>query len=479
MSDAKDAKFSVKVLINKQKNKVLFAEADSDFADVLLSFLTLPLGKIVKVLEKHNGDQAPVLGSITSLYNGLANLDSVHFWTEGGKQMLLNPKSSFEAGCRKLKLNVDDTQPTKYFTCANWDCGNCRYSNVSMYYDTARCVCGKSLRREVGIKESQAADGDCGVFTMKAASFIISDNLQMVSNVAGSVMQTLSNLGITDTDGAELMNVTFGFNEIMDLLKGSLVSRTPLTDLVLNKRQIDSATPKSEPGIILHEIEKESTSNSKQMILKVMVQKSTKKLLFAQAEEDFIDFLFSLLTIPLGGVECLLSSNTSLENIDNLYRSIANINGDKYLKTQDTKTMLLKPKLPHGYISNYQILPLSEESAPVLYYYGNYSRNEEWLSLSPAWDRTAVQYRKGQGNYVKGPIMYMVTDNLTVKPLCMTSSLSILNKLKIPLSDVKELELHIGLKEALSILKASLSSTSALTSSLINPMFKREPKQEH
>lgn len=51
MSDAKEVKFSLKVLINKQKTKVLFAEAESDFSDVLLSFLTLPLGKIVNFGE--------------------------------------------------------------------------------------------------------------------------------------------------------------------------------------------------------------------------------------------------------------------------------------------------------------------------------------------------------------------------------------------------------------------------------------------
>ncbi|EYU34023.1 hypothetical protein MIMGU_mgv1a0195142mg, partial [Erythranthe guttata] len=69
----KDVSFSLKVMINKDKNKVLFALIDADFADVLLSFLTLPLGKIVKVLAKHYGeeeDRAPVVGSLTSLYNG-------------------------------------------------------------------------------------------------------------------------------------------------------------------------------------------------------------------------------------------------------------------------------------------------------------------------------------------------------------------------------------------------------------------------
>ncbi|KAL8474335.1 hypothetical protein ACS0TY_030974 [Phlomoides rotata] len=71
MSDtAKDAKVSLKVMVNKEKTKVLFAEADCDFASVLISFLLLPLGRIVKLLEKHYGDKSPAFGSITSLYKG-------------------------------------------------------------------------------------------------------------------------------------------------------------------------------------------------------------------------------------------------------------------------------------------------------------------------------------------------------------------------------------------------------------------------
>lgn len=95
MSDDKDVTFCLKVVINKQKTKVLFAEIDNDLADVLLSFLTLPLGQIVRLLKKHYGDEAaPAVGSLTTLYNGLANLSSVHFLTEGCKDMILNPRSS-------------------------------------------------------------------------------------------------------------------------------------------------------------------------------------------------------------------------------------------------------------------------------------------------------------------------------------------------------------------------------------------------
>ncbi|KAK6157294.1 hypothetical protein DH2020_011542 [Rehmannia glutinosa] len=457
MSDVMEVKFSLKVMINKQKTKVLFAEADSDFVDVLLSFLTLPLGTIVRILEKHYGDEAPAIGSLTTLYKGLANLDSDHFLVESGKQMLLNPRNSFETECRKLKLNVDDTQPTKYFTCENWNCSHLRISNIGMYYGTIRCSCGKTLKNEIIRESSQADDnGDVGVFSIKTASFIICDDLRMVPNVAGSIMETLGNLEITDTLGAELRDVTFGFNEIMDLLKGSFLSGTPLSDIILDGRQSHSVKPKSEPGMLLHQIEKEATIDSKKMILKVMVRKSTNKLLFAQAEEDFVDFLFSLLTIPLGGVECLLGSNTSLKNVDNLYTSLANINGDKYLKTKDTKTMLLKPKLPHGYISKNQIFPLTEESAPLLYYREPNFHFDVTEYLSPSDQRSGIQVSsfktpKGEGNYVDGSRMYMVTDDLTVTPLCMTSSLSILNGLEIPLSDVKELEIHIGLEEVIYV----------------------------
>ncbi|KAL6546269.1 hypothetical protein OROMI_021990 [Orobanche minor] len=116
MCKSKDVQFSLKVLINKQKTKVLYAKADSHFVDVLLSFLTLPLRTVVRILGKHYGNdeaQAPVIGSLNTMYNGLANLDSDHFCTESSKQMLLNPRKSFRNERCKLKLNVDDTQPTK------------------------------------------------------------------------------------------------------------------------------------------------------------------------------------------------------------------------------------------------------------------------------------------------------------------------------------------------------------------------------
>ncbi|XP_012839938.1 PREDICTED: uncharacterized protein LOC105960319 [Erythranthe guttata] len=256
--------FSLKVLINKEKNKVLFAEVDSDFAEVLLSFLTLPLGTIARVLKKHYGDNkdatTPVnIGSLTTLYDGLSNLDSINLRSQFHKHMLLNPVSSFEGECRKLKLDISDPLTFKYFSCPDWNCTH-RWSKVAMRRDaTVTCLCGKTKNKSVCLDESETAvHGSAGVFMIKTTSFLISDDLRMVPNVAVGFVQTLRNLGITDTKGAELRNVTFGFNEVMDLLKASLMSRTPLTDLILNKTKVydDFASLKYEAGISFQKKEK-------------------------------------------------------------------------------------------------------------------------------------------------------------------------------------------------------------------------------
>ncbi|KAL8477460.1 hypothetical protein ACS0TY_029666 [Phlomoides rotata] len=405
MSDAKEVELSLKVVINKEKTKVLFAEAGNDFADVLLSFLRLPLGKIVKIVEKQCGDKAPCIGSLTSLYNGLANTDMVNLWSVHGNKALDNPEFVYSTmqSTRDLKVCVDYTEYSTY-------------------------AFGESYK---------------GVFTQNSASFIISDDLRMVPNAMGSIMQTFSKLGldITDMQGAETRNVTFGLKEIIHLLKGSLVSPTPLSDLIFSKQRLHTkfVSVKSEA---LHQIKKETTSSdSKKMVLKVMFQKSTKKFLFAQAEEDFVEFLFSLLIIPLGMVERLLGSNTCLNNIDNLYRSIADLIDDKYLKNQNIKENLTKPM-------------------PPKYYYIN-----SFLLMSG-------DARQSGRLFVEGSRTYMVTDDLTVTRLCVSSSVSVLNEMKVSLYDVEEVELQIGWEEALNILKASLTSTCALTEGLINPKLK-------
>lgn len=184
---------SMEVMINKERNKVLFAEADSQFVDILLSFLTLPLGRIVRILEKEYGDEAPTIGSLSSLYSSLEDLDSASFVTEDAKNTLLNPT-------RRLELDVADYQQAEYFCCPCSD--HYRFRSVSMYYDNVnRCRgCGRNImRKEVAYERTEAVSSTDGVFTMSKTSFLISDDLQIFPNETG-LLRIISILGIENTD---------------------------------------------------------------------------------------------------------------------------------------------------------------------------------------------------------------------------------------------------------------------------------------
>lgn len=224
---------------------------------------------------------------------------------------------------------------------------------------------------------------------------------------------------------------------MLSLLKASLVSSTPLSDLILNKTgKTNSVTVESEPKRLI-ETEVQENPNSKKMSLKAMVQKSSGKLLYAQAEEDFVEFLFSFFNIPVGAAEHLAGGKTGIKAIDNLYRSMIDLIDDKYFKSPDTKKRLIKPNLPHGCNSKDYILPLTEERLPPAY---------SDLSMF-----SCVKFPKGQGRYLDGPTAYLVTDDLVVTPFCFISSLSSLRELKVPISDVKEVELEIGTKEVIQL----------------------------
>ncbi|XP_057793372.1 uncharacterized protein LOC131009994 [Salvia miltiorrhiza] len=418
-----NTKLSLKVMFNKHKSKVLFAEANTDFVEILLSFLTLPLGKLVTNIRKHYGDEAPAIGSLNTLHQGLANLDSAHFSLPGAKEMLLNPETSFRAECRNLAIDISSSlRERRYYVCEDWECPKSAHKNISLYSDIAKCACGGSLKT------------------------------------------------------------------VMELLKFSLTSATPLTDVIIKKTQT-SFTAATGPETFLPDIQRDDHANPRNLVLQVCLQKSTNKFLFAVATAEFVELLLSFLTVPLGGVEFLLRGNTGLKNIDNLYRSVTNGIDDKYFESLDIKNRLINPKVAQGFFArNDQFLPLSEAS-PTLYF--DFKKNEQKKKMECSFSerdgsRVVRSFNLNEeisSNYVKKQTMCFVKDDLTLSPN-LESTFSILDGLGIPFSDVIEMDLQIGLKEALGILKASLISKTALTDALITPMLnkrvklERQPKQE-
>jgi len=82
----------VKVVHSKLQKKVIFAEASGDFVDFIFSFLTMPLGSILKLLDGNS-----FAGCVSNLYKSVENLDSS--LCTNSRSLLLNAGAAPHFGC--------------------------------------------------------------------------------------------------------------------------------------------------------------------------------------------------------------------------------------------------------------------------------------------------------------------------------------------------------------------------------------------
>ena len=103
---------SLKLLIDKNSNKVVFAKAGKEFVDFLLGHLQLPLGSIMGLLSQY--DNMVGSGSLSRVYESIQNLDSSFLQPNENKDSdLLRPKPAFSSNTHtpQLLLNFVPTIP--------------------------------------------------------------------------------------------------------------------------------------------------------------------------------------------------------------------------------------------------------------------------------------------------------------------------------------------------------------------------------
>ncbi|CAN1284278.1 hypothetical protein LINPERPRIM_LOCUS18571 [Linum perenne] len=159
--------------------------------------------------------------------------------------------------------------------------------------------------------------------------------------------------------------------------------------------------------------------SASKVTLKLLIDKRTNRVVYGEAGKDFVDFLFTILSLPLGTATKLLSKeNKMVGTLGNLYRSIEELS-DTYIQPRQRKDRVLNP---------------------------------------------SVLYCPEEGGFVKGAVPYMVMDNLEVKPMLTMSIMALFNKMNIKeVGSIEEKVIELGMAEGLSLLKASLQTESVLT----------------
>ncbi|WVZ16377.1 hypothetical protein V8G54_009359 [Vigna mungo] len=235
------------------------------------------------------------------------------------------------------------------------------------------------------------------------------------------------------------------------------------------------------------------------------VSKSENKIRFVEADGEFVDFLASFLTTPLGSIlnlknkklSCypipLLASVLKLRNgrfslgsIRNLYKSVKNLDPSWFIESSNKS--LLNPKVaPHfGCERNLLLNPSQDDTAKYWYGLGE-KKNEngriicEKRMISKKRDmlqqpkdikmldpRSSDRKRKDGVGFMKRPCLFVVWDNLKLSPLTTTSLPDSLPDSDNALStDLEEHLLKIRKTKAINLLRASLTNDKgAFTRSL-------------
>jgi hypothetical protein len=138
-------------------------------------------------------------------------------------------------------------------------------------------------------------------------------------------------------------------------------------------------------------------------------------------------------------------------SIDHLSKSAHDLD-EQYLKSNYHKEILVGSKTFPGISCENYFFGIKDGSvAPYYYAYWYEERLRDRLTadktLIPSIAATVplkLRNNKSPQGYLKGATMFTITDKLIIRPLSPILGFSVLNELKVPLTDIKEEIVQVG-----------------------------------
>ncbi|VFQ62903.1 unnamed protein product [Cuscuta campestris] len=405
---------SLKLFVDRKAGRVVYAEANKDFVDLLIYLLSLPVASLSKHL--HNASAC----SLGILHKSVMSLSDAYIHPTKVRGSVFKENESLLSSFTPYLL------PGDLFTGTN-----------------------------TGSRVSIVADMASG-YVKEAVTYMVTDDLQVKPHSTLNAIDMMKLFGIKDFSSLEeVLDATFGRDEALKLLNAALTS----TSLLINKK--------------------------------------AQKVVFAEAEKPFVDFLFYIMSLPVGTVIKLVTQKAMVGSLGNLYGSIADLS-DTFLQPGTDKDTLLNPKMPVLSTDDVPLLmppagagrgPSSERKKVYVCSrayngncrnYGRYTDDPDTTCPScgdgyymdaegryvapPNTAEAASSTRAEGGGYVRGVATYTVMDDLKVVPHSSISTITALNENGVKDFGSLEVKLvQLGVDEGLKLLKAALQTDSVLT----------------
>lgn len=455
----------ITLAVDRSRNRVLFADAGSDFVDVLLSFLTLPLSAVQFCAA---GASSP--GCLSNLCDSVDRLrGSKLLKVEACHGMLLTPEHYHEFGCY-----------------SSTECNHSTFGKKqpNLQVDGTFCRCLLVMARLVHVYAGATSGTGRAAFVRCKERFLISDDWTIKPASPSTIHSLIDKLSSDDAafHGFEEVEVCVGWEEVVSMLKASLSSDTIFTDVFLSKGTDDlprkkkrggtddlqAARVTAKPASVDQKIIVASTSLSESNKIKLFYDRQAKKVMYSECKHDFVDLLLGFLTYPVG---CLIKNMTdgaavtshlasSSSSFDNLYTSAVDLDAAGFLTGSYSKVALLNPPLSPLCVYS-QCLPLKEGSQEL----ENYMGLLPYSSCNVCCNRVLVEDRE-----------YVVGDDLLVH---QASAMSVMKhwhgRHKV---NVVEMDITIGKKEAVLLLQAVFTSKTALTDVFISRLEEHSSLQK-
>ncbi|CAN6269119.1 unnamed protein product [Urochloa humidicola] len=513
MAKIEETTIAIMLFVDKENRRVLFAEADKDFVDVLFGWLTLPLGTIARLL----GEQTR-MGCLDQIYRSVEDLSTDYFQTKACKGMLLAPLNAASSHCCQLKIDIDDTKKGAVYICRDTSCsaygGHCRFSSVP----DAVCKCGKDMQyagdrpeEKRGNPAPAGGNADSGVFVNGCFKFIITDDLIVAPASTSLMMSLFQRFGVRDPADLEKTVIQLNSQKIISLLGRSLSSKRPLTGIYfgipIGYDDVDDLFVLSEKLYPDQQNDADQKVNNTKMRV---LQTINNSLLYAEVSDDFADIIFGLLSIPLGSIIKTYGQCLSKGCFVNIYKSI--VESAKGCVKPECQSLLLAPKaVPFSGCRTTKILRVDELPPKTLeikacfqcFKIGGFADLGRCSKQTPIYSRRGgrIQYyqntycynsvkstnlhelnpKSSNGAsangeaYVKGvPMKFLVTDDLHIRSLSIASTLQAVRAAKIRPGELLEKEITLTNLQIMQLLRATLTSRSALSSVLLLPPKKRK-----
>jgi hypothetical protein len=219
------AALSMKLLINKKTQRVLFAEASKEVVDFLFSLLALPVATAVKLVGKD-----AMVGCVGNLYASVNKLDSTYLQAGATKKALLCPTVVSPAANTSSSLlrlpEPSSVQPKILYRCTGNGYGNCRIY-ITDEHGKACPQCRVSMTTEVqylpsagpssGSGQVAAPQSAVGGFVQGIVTYTVLDDLRVTPMSAISSITLLNTFAVADLGDLEEKKVQLGYNEVKAL----------------------------------------------------------------------------------------------------------------------------------------------------------------------------------------------------------------------------------------------------------------------